>query len=327
MAKIKQELSYLLLGQQGGDNRIKIIELLKDKPYNLNQLAKELNLNYRTIKHHTDILLDYGLIVSSGDGYGKVYFLSPKLEDNYDILEEIERKLHTVFKSTKLYEKVVEQTHEGIIILDENEDIIFLNNSAKKLTGYKDEELLGYNIKRLSTNLHQILEEVLKKEDISKKIVDIETKSGETKTVDITMDYFYFDGEEHRGISLLLSDLTSETKQREILDALMDHSEVMMAYMNTEFDLLYVNSAYAEKTDHTPNELIERNHFDLFPNGENKRIFKKVLENEEAMSVKDRDPLDSENSNEENIHWTLEPVTNDEDEIKGLVFSLFNKTS
>ncbi|MGM0405340.1 MAG: PAS domain-containing protein [Thermoplasmatota archaeon] len=326
MDTLKQELSYLILGQQGGDNRIKILELLKDRPYNHNQLAKELNLNYRTIKHHIDVLLDYDLVVSSGEGYGQVYFLSPKLEDNYNILEEIERKLNTVFKTTKLYKKFVEQSKEGIIILDENEDIIFVNDSAKQLTGYEDIELLGNHIKDLFSNVHQIIEEVFKKEDKSKKIIDIETKSGETKSVEITMDYFYFNGDEHRGISLLLSDLTKEMKQKEILDALMDHSEVMMAYMNKQFDLLYVNSAYAKKTDHSPNELIGKNHFDLFPNKEIEEFFQEVVDSGEEVHVKDRNLLHPNKSDEGATYWTLEPVKDDGVGVKGLVLSMYEQT-
>lgn len=325
MSQIKQEMSYLMLGQQGGENRIKILEHLRDRSYNINQLANTLELNYRTVKHHIDILLDHGLVESSGEGYGDVYFLSTKLEENYEMLEEMKRKLQTVFESQKLYEKVVEQTNEGIIILDENRDMILLNKSAEEITGYRDEDVLGKNIESLlEPDIHHSLEQVMTKDEFIEKTMKIETKSGETKTLVITMDYFYFNEEEHKGFSLLMRDITKEETQREILDALMEHSEVMMAYLDPDFDLVYVNSAYAEKTDHTPEELVGKNHFDLFPNEENEKIFKEVVEKGESRSIKDRHLLYPDGSDQEGTCWALEPVKEDGGkELKGLVLCLY----
>ncbi|MEF8874072.1 MAG: PAS domain S-box protein [Candidatus Thermoplasmatota archaeon] len=325
MTNLKQELSYLMLGQQGGENRIKILEKLKERSYNLNQLSNELDLNYRTIEHHIDRLLEYDLIEASGEGYGKVYLLSPKMEDNYEMLEEMKKKIETVSKSPKLYEKVVEQTHDGLILLDENRDVILINNSAEGITGYKDEELLGKNIESLlESDVHQDLEqEVLTRDEFVEKMINIETKSGETKNVIVTMDYFHFDGDGDKGFSLLLKDITREVNQKEILKALMDHSEVMMAYLSLDFDLVYVNSAYAQNTDYTAEELIGKNHFELFPDGENKRIFQKVIDERESMSIKDRDLLEGEGSDQGDIYWALEPVQDDGREVQGLVLSSY----
>ncbi|MFP4143245.1 MAG: PAS domain S-box protein [Thermoplasmata archaeon] len=325
MSKIKQELSYLILGQQGGENRIKILDHLKDRSYNTNQLANTLDLNYRTVKHHLDILMDHDLIEKSGGGYGDVFFISPRLEDNYDLLEEMKRKHETISKSPEIYEKVVEQTHDGLILLDENKDIIFLNKSAEDITGFIDKDLMGRNIEKLlETGIHQNLEQkVLTKDEFVEEMIEIETKSGEHKTINITMDCFYFNGKENKGFSLLMKDITTEKTQREILDALMAHSEVMMAYLDPSFDLLYANSAYAEKTDYSPEEVIGKNHFDLFPNGENKKLFQEVIDDGEKRSVKDRDLLRTKHSDQKDMYWALEPVEDGGDKVKGLVLSSY----
>ena len=37
---VKRLLWFLFAGSRGGDNRIRIIDLLKEHPYNINQLAR-----------------------------------------------------------------------------------------------------------------------------------------------------------------------------------------------------------------------------------------------------------------------------------------------
>ena len=48
---------YLFAGSRGGNNRIKIIELLKEHPHNINQLAETLKLDYKAIQHHISVLV------------------------------------------------------------------------------------------------------------------------------------------------------------------------------------------------------------------------------------------------------------------------------
>jgi DNA-binding transcriptional ArsR family regulator len=60
-----------------------------DEPKNANQLGKILEVDYRTIRHHLDILEKNGLITTVGERYGKMYFLSRVLEENFAVFEEI----------------------------------------------------------------------------------------------------------------------------------------------------------------------------------------------------------------------------------------------
>lgn len=56
---------------------------------NRNQLSEELDLDYKTIQHHLEVLDENSIVVTEGDNYGKMYFLSDRMEQNLDILEEI----------------------------------------------------------------------------------------------------------------------------------------------------------------------------------------------------------------------------------------------
>lgn len=91
--QLKYLLGWLIAGTRGGVTRAKIIETLKETPQNANQLANTLEMDYRTIRHHLKILTKNRIITSAGDGYGTTYFLSPEMEENYGLFEEIMNKI------------------------------------------------------------------------------------------------------------------------------------------------------------------------------------------------------------------------------------------
>jgi predicted transcriptional regulator len=92
---MKGVLWYLIAGSRGGTNRARIIEALHDRPYNVNQLSQELDLDYKTIQHHIKVLEDHNIIVNStGEKkYGAMFFLTNRMEDNYQVFLEILSKM------------------------------------------------------------------------------------------------------------------------------------------------------------------------------------------------------------------------------------------
>jgi DNA-binding transcriptional ArsR family regulator len=89
----KHLLQWLIAGQRGGVNRALIINELRNDPKNANQLSNLLKLDYRTIRHHLQVLEKNRLITSIGEQYGKMYFLSSELEDDFEVFEEIWTKI------------------------------------------------------------------------------------------------------------------------------------------------------------------------------------------------------------------------------------------
>lgn len=71
---------------------MRIIRTIKEEPMNANQLSKELDLDYKTVKHHLELLEDNKIVTTMGKGYGKTYFLSERMEKDYDILKDIIEK-------------------------------------------------------------------------------------------------------------------------------------------------------------------------------------------------------------------------------------------
>jgi DNA-binding transcriptional ArsR family regulator len=82
-------LGWLITGTRGGPTRAKILEALRDKPQNANQFAVLLGMDYKTMRHHLDVLEKNRLIRSDGDKYDVTYSLSQVMVDNYSLFEEI----------------------------------------------------------------------------------------------------------------------------------------------------------------------------------------------------------------------------------------------
>ncbi len=95
---MKRVLWWLVAGTRGGVNRARMINALRDRPYNANQLSAVLELDYKTIRHHLKVLSENNVVTPTGSGYGAMYFLSRTMEDNYALFEEIWEKIGNKFK-------------------------------------------------------------------------------------------------------------------------------------------------------------------------------------------------------------------------------------
>jgi DNA-binding transcriptional ArsR family regulator len=89
----KRLLWFVFAGSRGGLNRLKIISKLRENPFNTNQLAKEMGLDYKAIQHHIRVLEKNNMITKIGEKYNVTYFISTYLEVNMEAFEEIEEKL------------------------------------------------------------------------------------------------------------------------------------------------------------------------------------------------------------------------------------------
>jgi DNA-binding transcriptional ArsR family regulator len=86
-------LWFLFAGSKGGFNRMKIIDLIKEKPYNINQLAESLGLDYKAVQHHISVLEKNNLVTKMGEKYGVLYFFSNYLESNIEAFNEVRSKI------------------------------------------------------------------------------------------------------------------------------------------------------------------------------------------------------------------------------------------
>ncbi len=95
--RFKRILWFLFASTRGGSTRAKIMSLINEMPANSNQISTNLNLNYKTVIHHLNVLIKNGLIITDDrEIYGSTYFLTPLMEQNIQLLEQILEKVRKV---------------------------------------------------------------------------------------------------------------------------------------------------------------------------------------------------------------------------------------
>ncbi len=82
-------LWQLLASSRGAHNRVRIIQLLDERPRNANELAENLELDYTTVRHHLDVLIENKVITEATEGYGAIFMFTEQSRDHWDVIEQI----------------------------------------------------------------------------------------------------------------------------------------------------------------------------------------------------------------------------------------------
>jgi len=90
--QIKMLFWSVFAGSKGCINRVKVVLKLKHTPLNTNQISELLGLDYKVVERHLEILEKNNLVAKVGNRYSVTYFLSPLLESNLNLFDEVADK-------------------------------------------------------------------------------------------------------------------------------------------------------------------------------------------------------------------------------------------
>ena len=82
-------LWHLLASSRGGETRCRLVRVLQERPRNANEIATELAMDYTTVRHHLEVLMENNVVEKTGDDYGAVYLFTDQLEQHWNVVEEI----------------------------------------------------------------------------------------------------------------------------------------------------------------------------------------------------------------------------------------------
>jgi len=259
------------------------------------------------------------------------------------------------FESQSRIRRLIESDIIGIIVADLNGKFLEVNNAFLKITGYSREDFLDGKLdwmkmtppeyRRLD---NEALEELFTTGSCAPHEKEYIRKDGNRVPVtigaalwDTTADApswvaFVLDvterkqaGEEHeRLLAHLRKSARRLVAERDVLHTVMENTGAQLAYLDSQFNFVIANSSYVRACGHSEEELIGKNHFDLFPNEENQAIFEKVRDTGIPAQFHDK-PFVFADQPERGVtywDWTLTPVKDSSDKIQGLVFSLMETT-
>nr|HPQ65902.1 PAS domain S-box protein [bacterium] len=117
-------------------------------------------------------------------------------------------------------------------------------------------------------------------------------------------------------------------RQRSLLESVMRTTDVMLVYLDLDFNFSWVNEAYARTCRLRPEEMVGKNHFALYPDKENEAIFRRVRDTGEGVFYKNKPFVFPDQPERGTTYWdwSLTPVKNSGGEVGGLVFSLRETT-
>jgi PAS domain S-box-containing protein len=118
-------------------------------------------------------------------------------------------------------------------------------------------------------------------------------------------------------------------RERDLLETIMENTHAQLAYLDSQFNFVRVNAAYAESAGKPVAALIGRNHFRLFPDAENQKIFEEVRDTGRAAAFAAKSYVfpDQPDRGITYWDWSLVPVKDKEGKVVGLVLSLLDVTS
>ncbi len=73
------------------------MSVLKKRPRNRNQIATELDMDYKNIQHHIKILEKNNLVKKMRNKYGVKYYVSELFINNEIVFDEIVDRLEIIF--------------------------------------------------------------------------------------------------------------------------------------------------------------------------------------------------------------------------------------
>ncbi len=223
-------------------------------------------------------------------------------------------------------------------IKDSEGRILYLNEPAAKALGLESCDIQGMYLRELLSP--EVAERLLLQDEL---VLDSGRVSETEETLDIdgesrvflTKRFPIHSAGDQRLLGVLRIDITERKRaeqalaeSKNVFERLFDNTYLLIAHLDRDFNFIRVNRAYAAADGQDPDFFPGKNHFDLYPNADNQRIFQEVVDTGAPYFVYEKAFVYPYRPGVVTYwDWSLEPIKDAQGKVSELVLILLNVTA
>lgn len=119
---------------------------------------------------------------------------------------------------------------------------------------------------------------------------------------------------------------TDSSNDTTLLDHIFNDAQTLYALLDTDFNFVRVNKAYASIDSKEPEYFVGKNHFSLYPNEDNENVFRECIKTGRSHKESAKG-FDYEYNPERGTtywDWTLQPIKNSDGKVTNILLSLID---
>ena len=272
----------------------------------------------------------------------------PLVEAANQMIEVREKNKALLIQNEQRYKKAQEMGLVGNWEYDIGNKIFWGSEEAKRIYGF-DPESENFSTDEIENCIqgreraHQALIDLIENETPYDLEFEIHPISGpERRIIKSIAELVRNDSGEPLKVIGVIQDITEQktvekliiqsqnqlNEKNQLLSAILQHTHMMAVFMDSDFNFLWVNQAYADSCKRPPSFFPGKNHFDLYPHQENQTIFETVVKTGKEYSVAAK-PFEFPDQPERGVtyfDWSLIPTKTESGKVDGLVFTLSEVT-
>ena len=239
-----------------------------------------------------------------------------------------------------LSNELLDQMPEAIVITDLNGDIIGWYGGSEDVFGYKNDEILGQpSFILLKESERAVLSakitNAIENDGIFHCEVPCTKKNGAEIYIESTSKVIRNKEGNPFAVVGINKDITEKKnaeqalrESRKILESVFEHMHMLVAYLDSNFNFVRVNQAYAEAYNAPSSFFPGKNYFGLYPNEYLETKFQNVIETKEPYFAYAQSFEYTPNLGRGTTYWdwSLIPIEEAAGEVSGLVLTLQDVT-